>query len=66
MRYLHGMNVDVVPFSIEAYDEVLALWGQCEGVGLSKADSRENIAAYLDRNPGTIACFALLLGLEGN
>jgi len=32
---------------------VLALWQQCEGVGLSSADSRENIATYLERNPGT-------------
>ncbi len=40
------------PFTIELYDEVFALWQQCEGVGLSDADSRESIAAYLDRNPG--------------
>jgi len=34
------------------YDRVLALWQQCEGVGLSEADSRETIQAYLVRNPG--------------
>lgn len=39
-------------FTIDAYDEVLALWRECEGVGLSDADSRENIGRYLERNPG--------------
>jgi len=37
---------------IETYDEVLTLWQQCEGIGLSNADSRENIRYYLERNPG--------------
>ena len=37
---------------IEAYDEVLTLWQQCEGIGLSSADSRENFQSYLERNPG--------------
>jgi ribosomal protein S18 acetylase RimI-like enzyme len=44
-------TVEIAPFTIDAYDQVLALWRQCEGVGLSRADSRENVAAYLDRNP---------------
>ena len=35
-------------FSIEAYDRVLALWQKCEGVGLSQADSRPAIEAYLE------------------
>ena len=47
------MDIDITPFTIAAYERVLALWQQCEGVGLSTADSRENIAAYLQRNPGT-------------
>jgi len=37
---------------IETYDEVLTLWQQCEGIGLSSADSRENIQSYLKCNPG--------------
>ncbi len=37
---------------MEDFDEVYALWQRCEGVGLGSADSRPNIAAYLDRNPG--------------
>ena len=46
------MNVDISQFEIELYDEVLALWQRCEGVGLSDADSVANIQTYLDRNPG--------------
>jgi N-acetylglutamate synthase len=40
------------PFTMNEYEAVLALWRQCEGVGLSRADEREGIAAYLARNPG--------------
>jgi putative acetyltransferase len=39
-------------FEIDRYDEVLALWKECAGVGLSSADSRNNIGAFLERNPG--------------
>ena len=46
------MKIDFSQFGIELYDDVLALWRKCEGVGLSDADSRERIQAYLDRNPG--------------
>jgi len=41
----------IAPFTIEAYDEAFTLWQRCEGIGLSDADSRENIRMYLDRNP---------------
>lgn len=34
------------------YDEVLALWQKCEGVGLTSSDSREAVHAFLPRNPG--------------
>ncbi len=46
------MDIQISPFIIEFYDDVLALWKQCEGIGLSGADSRESIQFYLDRNPG--------------
>jgi len=46
------MAITISPFTIEAYDRVIALWQQTEGIGLSSADSRENIQAYLARNPG--------------
>lgn len=42
----------IAPFTLAAYDAVFALWQACEGVGLNEADSRENIAAYLERNAG--------------
>ena len=41
-----------LPLTIADYDEVIALWRACEGIGLSDADERERIAAYLARNPG--------------
>jgi ribosomal protein S18 acetylase RimI-like enzyme len=34
------------------YDAVIALWRATEGIGLSEADERGAIAAYLARNPG--------------
>ncbi len=43
--------------SIEDYDLVMELWGICEGIGLSEADSREGISQYLQRNPG-MSCVA--------
>ena len=45
-------DVTISPFEIRSYDEVYSLWQECEGVGLSGADSRESIEAYLERNPG--------------
>lgn len=45
-------DIAIVPFSIDSYDDVFALWRQCETVGLSDADSRGNIELYLSRNPG--------------
>jgi putative acetyltransferase len=38
--------------TIAEYDEVLALWQATEIMGLSEADSREGVAAYLQRNDG--------------
>ncbi len=38
--------------TIEDYDEVYALWESVEGVGLCDVDGRDDIAAYLERNPG--------------
>lgn len=53
------MNINITSFEIQSYNEVFALWKQCEGIGLSSADSREGIQMYLDRNPGM--CFVALL-----
>jgi len=46
------MKIDISQFTIEYYDDVFALWRQCEGIGLSDADSGRGIQTYLDRNPG--------------
>jgi ribosomal protein S18 acetylase RimI-like enzyme len=46
------MTISILPFVMEAYDDVLGLWQQCDGIGLSDADSRANIQSYLERNPG--------------
>jgi len=34
------------------YDAAIDLWKRCPGVGLSSADEREAIAAFLEKNPG--------------
>jgi N-acetylglutamate synthase len=47
------MNVAVREFTMDDYESAYALWKSAEGIGLSEADSRENIAAYLARNPGS-------------
>ncbi|NOH53503.1 GNAT family N-acetyltransferase [Vibrio coralliilyticus] len=43
--------VTIRPMAIEDYDVVIRLWLQTEGMSVRDADSRENIALYLDRNP---------------
>lgn len=39
-------------FVIDDYDEAIALWNLAEGVEVAEGDSREEIRAYLSRNPG--------------
>ena len=40
--------------TVSDYDRVYALWLSCKGMGLNDVDdSREGIARYLARNPGT-------------
>jgi putative acetyltransferase len=46
------MAVEISEMTVADYDEVMALWQSTEGMGLSSADSREGIAAFLARNPG--------------
>ena len=40
------------PMTADDYDAVIALWRVTEGIGLSGADERDAIAAFLARNPG--------------
>jgi hypothetical protein len=44
------MSIIFSQFTIDLYEEVIFLWNQCDGIGLSDADSRGSIKAYLDIN----------------
>lgn len=37
---------------LQDYEPVMKLWAKTPGIGLSGADQKEKIAAYLERNPG--------------
>lgn len=45
-------EVKIREMIIEDYYSVFELWRNTEGIGLSEADSRENISLFLQRNPG--------------
>ena len=49
--------MDIAEMTMAEYDEAFALWEAADGVGLhpEECDSREGVARYLARNPGT--CF---------
>lgn len=46
------MEFEIVPFEMKDYKEIYQLWQSCEGIGLSDADSPEQVQRYLERNPG--------------
>ena len=46
------MQVNFVEFTMKDYQKVIALWESCEGIGLSSADSKDSMKAYLKRNSG--------------
>jgi N-acetylglutamate synthase len=45
-------DVAIEPFGIECYGDAIALWKRTPGMGLSSADERGPMAAFLARNPG--------------
>ena len=47
-----GLGYQIEPMRIEDFEAVFDLWQRTEGIGLNESDSKEQIAAYLDRNPG--------------
>jgi N-acetylglutamate synthase len=47
-----GAELAIRAMTASDYDAVLALWRTSEGIGLSAADERGPIEAYLARNPG--------------
>ncbi|MBB3112666.1 ribosomal protein S18 acetylase RimI-like enzyme [Paenibacillus phyllosphaerae] len=46
------MELNYREMTIGDYEAAFALWQQTEGMGISEADEKPNIAAYLARNPG--------------
>ena len=46
------MQVDIDEFTMKDYQKVIALWQSSEGIGLSNADSKDSMEAYLKRNSG--------------
>jgi len=52
------MSIEIRAFRIEHHAQATALWESLDGVGLSSADTFENIARFLERNPGLsfVAC----------
>jgi putative acetyltransferase len=46
------METAISEMTAQDYDDVLTLWQVAEGVGLSRSDSREGIARFLQHNPG--------------
>lgn len=47
-----AMRCIIKPMTLADYDEVLQLWQNSEGVGLSESDTREEIGRFLKRNRG--------------
>ena len=45
------MDFSISPFTIDMYEEVITLWKETEGIGLSDADYKKSIQFYLERNP---------------
>ena len=46
------MDYQIDDLTAEALDEVIALWQATEGVGLSEGDTKDDLVAFLARNPG--------------
>lgn len=46
------MSLDIRAFRPEDHTQAHALWESTDGVGLSSADTFENVARFLERNPG--------------
>ena len=46
------MSTEIIDFSPEYYDAAMELWKRCEGIGLSDADEKAPMTAFLLKNPG--------------
>lgn len=49
--YPYG-NMTIKKITKKQYKDLVQLWNSVEGMGLSDADSKDGITAYLKRNPG--------------
>jgi len=59
------MGIQISEMTAGDYEEALALWQRCPGMGLSDADEKIPLSRFLERNPG-LSCIArdgeLLIG----
>jgi len=59
------MSIQISEMTAGDYEEALALWQRCPGMGLSDADEQIPLSRFLERNPG-LSCIArdgeLLIG----
>jgi putative acetyltransferase len=46
------MTMQILAMTAADYAEARSIWEATEGIGLSDADSREGVLAFLERNPG--------------
>lgn len=58
-------TLGVRPLTLDDYEAVHALWSATPGIGLNESDRPEEIAMYLDRNPGMSAVATLELEIVG-
>ena len=42
----------IIPFHMSRYESAFSLWAKTPGIGLSASDGKEEIASFLERNPG--------------
>lgn len=49
--------MEIVKFDINDYEKIYSLWSSDPNIGLSSADSKENIGTFLSKNGNT--CFLL-------
>lgn len=67
------MSKKIRKMVIEDYEKIFELWSKTKGIGLSEADSKENIPSFLKRNEGLsfvcevdgVIIGAILCGYDG-
>ena len=52
LKQITAMRCTIKPMTLADYDEVVHLWQNSEGVGLSESDTRGEIGKFLKRNRG--------------